>query len=84
MGDFILWVFKYKMVDLFFKLLKKFWGFIDHTILILQGSNIGGRILSVRENPQFLCKSQYKIWIFILNKCLNKYDVMIKLCRFPW
>ncbi len=47
MGDFILRVFKYKMVDLFFKLLKKFWGFIDHTILILQGSNIGGRILSV-------------------------------------
>lgn len=61
MGDFILRVFKYKMVGLFFKLLKKFWGFIDHTILILQGSNIGEWILSVRANPQFLCKSQYKI-----------------------
>lgn len=54
MGGFILRVFKYKMMGLFFKLLKKFWGFIDHTILILQGSNIGGRILSVRANPQFL------------------------------
>ncbi len=42
MGGFVLRVFKYKMVGLFFKLLKKFWGFIDHAILILQGSNIGG------------------------------------------
>lgn len=50
MGDFILRVFKYKMMGLFFKLLKKFWGFIDHAILILQGSNIGGRILSVSAN----------------------------------
>jgi len=61
MGGFILRVFKYKMMGLFFKLLKKFWGFIDHAILILQGSNIGGRILSVSTNPQFLCKTQYKI-----------------------
>jgi len=61
MGDFILRVFKYKMVRLFFKLLKKVWVFIDHTILILQGGNIGGRILNVSTNPHFLCKSQYKI-----------------------
>lgn len=82
MNNFILRLYKYKMMGVFFLLLGMIWVFLDHVILILQECNIGGVILIFSANRQFLCKSPYRNMNFYLKKCLTKYDVMAMPCRF--